>query len=502
MIYNIMDYSGMKVLIMGLGLHGGGLESARYLLRHGAVLTVTDLRDEKTLAASIEQLEASCGSKPGLPGMSGKTIRYVLGRHEIDDFKNADMVIKNPGVRPDSPYLKAASHIETDIGLFLTDIGGISVRLIAVTGSKGKSSVSSVLHWALKESNFRSYLGGNITVSPLSFLDELQNGDTVVLELSSWQLGDLRGRVREDGSALLKPKAAVLTAIMPDHLDRYGTMEAYVSDKRIIYQAQSQSDITVAGDDSWGRGFLAESRARPLVYSNSALPQNVSGGWIDADSGKGFARLFNWASQDAIESQPLENEIVEIVPERLIVAGSHQKQNLLAAGLALYGLGMKPEHIRKGLGSFPGVEHRLELFLEADGIAFYNDSAATIPEAAAAAVEALCSDGRLVLVTGGTDKNLDFSHLAKVAGKAKAVILLAGTGSDKLRGLLGSEGVSCLGPFDILESAVNKALELAVPGDRICLSPGCASFGMFLNEFDRGRKWKEAIKKIAMSGEQ
>jgi len=158
---------------------------------------------------------------------------------------------------------------------------------------------------------------------------------------------------------------------------------------------------------------------------------------------------------------------------------------------------MKPEHIRKGLGSFPGVEHRLELFLEARGIAFYNDSAATIPEAAAAAVEALGADGRLVLVTGGTDKNLDFSPLARAAGKAKAVILLAGTGSDKLRDLFGSAGINCFGPFDALENAVNKALELAAPGDRICLSPGCASFGMFLNEFDRGRKWKESIKRLA-----
>jgi UDP-N-acetylmuramoylalanine--D-glutamate ligase len=491
MIYNIMDYSGMKVLIMGLGLHGGGLESARYLLRHGAELTVTDLRDENTLAASIEQLQ-------------GNSIRYVLGKHEIDDFKNADIVIKNPGVRPDSPYLKAAKCVETDIGLFLNAIGGFAdtgspVRFIAVTGSKGKSSVSSALHWALKEANHRSYLGGNITVSPLTFLDELKNGDTVVLELSSWQLGDLKGRTRDDGSALLKPDAAVLTAIMPDHLDRYGTMDAYISDKRIIYQGQNRNGITVAGDDDWGKSFLAESKARPLVYSKSPLPENVSGGWIDEGSGKGFARLCDWTVEDALESPPTYGEILEIVPEKLIVKGGHQKQNLLAAGLALYGLGMKPEHIRNGLASFPGVEHRLELFLEARGIDFYNDSAATIPEAAAAAIEALGSDGHMVLVTGGTDKNLDFSSLAKAAAKTKAVILLAGTGSDKLRELLAGAGINSIGPFDTLDNAANKAMELAAPGDRICLSPGCASFGMFLNEFDRGRKWKETVKKLAMS---
>jgi UDP-N-acetylmuramoylalanine--D-glutamate ligase len=493
-----MDYSGMKVLIMGLGLHGGGLESARYLLRHGAQLTVTDLRDEKILAMSIEQLEASCAGMP-----DNSAIRYVLGRHESDDFKNADMVIKNPGVRPDSPYLQAARRIETDIGLFLaaisdmTAVGKPPVRLITVTGSKGKSSVSSALHWTLKESSGRRvYLGGNITVSPLTFLDDLQNGDTVVLELSSWQLGDLRGRIREDGSALLKPDAAVLTAIMPDHLDRYGTMEAYVNDKRTIYQGQDQNDITVAGDDLWGRSFIAESRARPLVYSNSPLPQNVSGGWIDADSGKGFALLYNWTVKSAGGSQPVDNEIVEVVPAKPLVPGSHQKQNLLAAGLALYGLGVNPQYVLKGLGSFPGVEHRLELFLESGGIAFYNDSAATIPEAAAAAVEALGADGRLILITGGTDKNLDFSTLAKAAVKAKAVILLEGSGSDKLRSLLRGAGINCFGPFNALENAANAALELAVSGDRICLSPGCASFGMFLNEFDRGRKWKETVTRL------
>jgi UDP-N-acetylmuramoylalanine--D-glutamate ligase len=178
------------------------------------------------------------------------------------------------------------------------------------------------------------------------------------------------------------------------------------------------------------------------------------------------------------------------------VPGLHQKQNLLAAGLALISLGLPPEIIRENLGSFPGVEHRLERFHEAGGVSFYNDSAATIPEAAAAALEALGGDGRLILVTGGTDKNLDFSPLAQAAGRAKALILLAGTGSDKLRALLDEAGLSYRGPFDQLNKAVAAAIEIAVPGDRIALSPGCASFGMFLNEFDRGRKWKEEILKV------
>jgi UDP-N-acetylmuramoylalanine--D-glutamate ligase len=346
-------------------------------------------------------------------------------------------------------------------------------------------------------------LGGHITGSPLAFLDDLRSGDDVVLELSSWQLGDLRGRKaasrhNADGCPLLKPKAAVLTAIMPDHLDRYGTMEAYVNDKRVIYQGQDSGDFTVAGDDDWGRSFLAESRASPLVYSGAPLPEGIGGGWIEGHDGPGLARLHGSVKP------------VELVPAQPLVPGLHQKQNLLAAGLALMGLGLPPDTIREGLVSFPGIERRLERLEEARGIAFYNDSAATIPEAAAAALEALGdtnsggagSAGRLILVTGGTDKNLDFSPLVNAirmrqTSNLLAVILLAGTGSDKLRGLLADAGIASLGPFDQLDAAVTAALQAAAPGDRVLLSPGCASFGMFLNEFDRGRKWKEAVRRLA-----
>ncbi|MDR0495396.1 MAG: UDP-N-acetylmuramoyl-L-alanine--D-glutamate ligase [Treponema sp.] len=476
----------MKVLIMGLGLHGGGLESARYLLKRGADLTVTDLRDEKTLAPSIGQLDAAC------KGETPSRIRYVLGRHETGDFAKADMVVKNPGVRPDSPFLQAARRVETDISLFLTAVGSgefPSVRIIAVTGSKGKSSAASALHWVLSHSlkNGKAYLGGNITVSPLAFVDDMREDDHVVLELSSWQLGDLRGRLRADGRPLLKPKSAVLTAIMPDHLDRYDSMEAYVADKRVIYQGQDSGDCTVAGDDEWGRGFLAESKACPLLYANAPLPEGVSGGWVEDPAGPGYARLYG---------PNADGRRFELVPAELLVPGRHQKINLLAASLALPGLGLPPEIIRDSLGTFPGVEHRLERFHQSGGISFYNDSAATVPEAAAAAVEALGGDGRLIIVTGGADKNLDFSPLVKAAAQVKAIVLLAGSGSDKLCSLFTIAGICYYGPFDQLDKAAAAALGAAVSGDCVVLSPGCASFGMFLNEFDRGRKWKEELMKI------
>ncbi|MDR1948433.1 MAG: UDP-N-acetylmuramoyl-L-alanine--D-glutamate ligase, partial [Spirochaetaceae bacterium] len=259
-----LDYSGQKVLVMGLGLHGGGLESARFFALRGAAVTVTDLRDETVLAPSIDKLR--------YPGGGPLPIRYVLGRHETGDFESADLVVKNPGVKPDSPFLRNCRRVETDISIFLAEN---PARLSAVTGSKGKSGTASAIHWALRRAREggllpgTAWLGGNITLSPLSFLDRLGPEDDVVLELSSWQLGDLRGRCRGSGEALLKPRCAVITAILPDHLDRYDDMETYVADKRIIYQGQDRRDATIAGDDPWGRSFRAETPGRPLVYADA-----------------------------------------------------------------------------------------------------------------------------------------------------------------------------------------------------------------------------------------
>jgi UDP-N-acetylmuramoylalanine--D-glutamate ligase len=275
-------------------------------------------------------------------------------------------------------------------------------------------------------------------------------------------------------------------------------MEEYIDDKRNIYRGQDKDDITIAGDDVWGKSFHAESKARPLVYSHNPLPESVNGGWLSDDGGGAassgaFARLTNW--------EGVSGEIEALVPSRLLTPGEHQKINLLSAALAVYGFGTKAKDIHDSLATFAGVEHRLELFHTADGVRFYNDSAATIPEAAAACIEALSAEAAqqaaaLVLVTGGTDKNLDFSPLVKAAPKASAIILLEGSGSEKLSRLLAEDGINYFGPFDDLEKAVRCAVEKAAKGGIVALSPGCASFGMFLNEFDRGRKWKDAVVRI------
>jgi UDP-N-acetylmuramoylalanine--D-glutamate ligase len=277
---------------------------------------------------------------------------------------------------------------------------------------------------------------------------------------------------------------------MSDHMNYYANMDDYVADKRVIYWGQDEKDITVACDDHWGKSFHAESRARPLVYSDTPLAKSASGGWLAGESG--FARFC-----DNPPPGLKAGEIAELVPASVMVPGFHQKRNLLAAGLACLGLGLDIKTVRERLGCFAGIEHRLEFFHKSNGVSYYNDSAATIPEAAAAALDALIRDAPVVLVTGGTDKNLDFSPLVDAAGRAKAVILLDGSGSNKLSGLFEARGIVYKGPFNSVEKAVRAAAEKAGAGDRVVLSPGCASFGMFLNEFDRGRKWKEAVLSFA-----
>jgi len=463
---------GRRVTVMGLGVNGGGLATARFFARRGAAVTVTDLRGPEALAPSIEALA-------GLP------VRFVLGRHDEADFVSADLVIKNPAVRADSPFLAAAVAggvpVETDVSVFLAMVRN---PVIAVTGTKGKSTTASAIHHVLCRVAPGARLGGNITVSPLDFIDALDPADPVVLELSSWQLGDLAGR------GVLRPLVSVLTVLLPDHLDRYPGMDAYVEDKKAIVREQEPDQHAVLNrDDPRQAEFADGTRARVSWYSAAPLGDDLDGAWL-ADAEGRFCAAPGTPARTILTATRLP--------------GAHNRMNLLAAGLALARYGVKPEVIARSLGEFPGVEHRLELFHEAGGVRYFDDSTATMPHAAAAALDALPPP--VVLVAGGADKGLDCAPLAGAARRAARVVLLAGTATAKLLPLLDADGTAYDGPFDALDPAVARAIELArglragSPADRpvsVVLSPGCASFGMFQNEFDRGRRFKESVRRLA-----
>jgi UDP-N-acetylmuramoylalanine--D-glutamate ligase len=460
--------AGMKVTVMGLGINGGGLASARFFASRGAAVTVTDLRTAETLAESME-------------GLREFPVRYVLERHEEADFTGADLVIKNPAVTAASPYLAAArSHgvpVETDLSVFLTLTRN---PIIAVTGSKGKSTTASAIAFGLSRAWPGARLGGNITVSPLTFLEELSPDAPVVLELSSWQLGDLRGR------GLLRPAVSAFTVILPDHLDRYAGMADYVADKMAIFEEQRPGQKAVFNhDDPWQREFPSQTAAEPFFFSRGALPEGCRGAW--AEGGKGYLRLGT-------------GEPPGMLIDSLLIPGSHNLMNLLCAGLALRLFGVDGQTVKASLAEFPGVEHRLEMFRTWKGIRFYNDSAATIPHATVSALRAL--EPPIVLVTGGTDKNIDFAPLAETARVPLVTIVLKGTGTTKMLSVLEGQGVTWRGPYASLQEAVEEAMACAVAatgGDApvsLLFSPGCTSFGMFQNEFDRGRKFKQIVREI------
>ena len=509
------DIKDKKVTIMGLGLNGGGEACVRFFSRYGAFITVTDKKTEEELAPTLNSLKQDSS-------IDFSRIKLVLGKHELSDFQDADCVIKNPGVKFEgNEYLAAAKAIESDISLFLSFT---KAPIIAVSGSKGKSSTVSAIHYGLCQAGFKAFLGGNITVSPLTFLEQTDETTPVVLELSSWQLADLRGR------GVLKPKISVLTKIVPDHQNWYGGMEPYVADKKLIYADQTPDCFTLCNaDDGWGKVFAAETKAKVVWYGENAdMPVRIT---------------------DAI------------------VPGVHMKQNLTNAAIVMTLMGVAPQTAKEILASYPGIEHRLEYFYSwnlpasaesAAGVQnvgaqpftsaesaaspascgaptefrFYNDTTATVPDAAAAALEAF--NEKPVLFAGGNDKNLDFTPFAAAADKAAAIYLLEGKGTDRMIPLLIERGISFSGPFDSLEAlikafkndvyagkivgagkcantgkisarkpaagdgiaAAGTSASLGNPTVNVVFSPGATSFGMFTNEFDRGRKFKKIVQEI------
>ncbi len=484
---SIDDIKDKHVTVMGLGLNGGGEATVRFLLKHGAYVIATDMKTAADLKTTIDSIA-------GDDSLDKSRLTYVLGEHRLEDFENADCVIKNPGVKYDgNKYLAVAKNIETDISLFLHFT---KAPIIAVTGSKGKSSTVSAIYYGLREAGFEAYLGGNITVSPLTFLEKTNAKTPVVLELSSWQLADLHGR------KALKPFITVITKIIPDHQNFYHSMLAYVADKKLIYADQTKKDYAIfdfdadaAADggtliDNWGNIFARETKAKVLRYSRKTLPKGVEGVWF-AKNLDGKCRF---------------NDKEETILKDLIVPGFHMRINVLNAALVLKIMGVEAKKIVEILGKWNGIEHRLEYFHEWNGYKFYNDSAATVPEAAALASQSFGFP--VIFLTGGTDKGLDLSPLAETLANPKSIkpnsiYMLEGSATDKLIPLFKERGIETEGIFDDLTSMLTtlkedlSKLECDPKTKKaVVFSPGSTSFGMFKNEFDRGNQFKEKVREI------
>ncbi len=460
-------FKNKKITVFGLGLLGGGLGVVKFLAKHGAKkIIVTDIKTKQELKKSVAKLKGI------------RNVEFVLGYHRIEDFTKVDMVIKNPGISWNNKYIKQALGkkipVEMDSSLFFKLCKN---KIIGVTGTKGKTTTATMIFNILKNSGKNPLMVGVGTTSVLDKLEELKKDTLVVFELSSWRLSAL-------GRSKISPQIAVFKNILPDHLNYYKSMEEYFDDKKNIFRYQKATDWFIFnGDDEKLREIIPEVKSQIVEFT---FQKRTKGRSVFYDEGAIYLN-------DGIDVRRLVTE------NELSIYGKHNISNILAAIGVAFVCGIKFDKLRKAVLKTGSLEHRLEFVRELSGIKYYNDSAATIPQAAIAAIESF--EEPIILIAGGSDKNLNFAELGKViADKVKGVIFLKGDATEKLikeiRKNIPEREHFHFEVRDSMQKAVEEATRSAEKGDVILLSPGAASFGVFANEFDRGDKFKQAVKSL------
>lgn len=454
---------------MGLGLNQGGLGVTRFLAECGANVLVTDLKTEQELKKPLTQLNEY------------RNIRYVLGEHRTQDFMNRDMIIQNPDVPYDSKYLQIAKKynipIETDLSLFLQVCP--SQNFIAVGGTKGKSTVSNLIYHTFFQAQQDIVYAGNIGISVFEVLPQITTDTIVLLEISSWQLEGLK-------QICFKPHIAVLTNILADHLDRYAHFTEYAHAEKLITHYQGYSDYLITNfDNLYTKDLTSETRANIFWFSTrTKLDQ---GCYLEGD------KMIYKSGNKNVEF----GTIFEIP-----LPGIHNIGNILAATNVFFLHELPLSVIREGIMSFPGVPNRLEKIATFNGITFYNDTCATTPDATIAAIQSFL-EKPLIIILGGKDKKLNYNELVQTINKNKNIVHLLVLQHpeysaskliwQELQNLnLDKKAELC----DSMPEAVQKAYQKATPETKVILSPAAASFGMFVNEFERGNSFRRAVSKL------
>lgn len=435
-------FAGKTVTVMGLGLLGRGIADTKFLAKYAKNVIVTDLKSDEALRSALDELKEF------------SNIKYVLGEHHDEDFINTDLILKNAAVPPSSKYLKIAREhnipIEMDESLF-AKFKPADVMIIGVTGTRGKTTTTFLINEFLPLTGKRFFLAGNVQgKATLPLLEVVQPGDVILLELSSWQLQGF-------GEAKISPEIAIWTNLYPDHLNYYqGSMEAYANDKKNIYLYQKENDWYIYNqDDDFVRNTANEAVAKKIPFSINDVPAD-------------------WQFK---------------------ILGQHNRSNVAAALACGHVLGLTNEQLRPVLENFGGVEYRLQYLGKKNNQLFYNDSTSTTPVAGAKALLSFPNQD-IYLIAGGSDKNLDFGDWAKVArDNATAIFLLKGEGTIKIKEALAALGAENLiiGEYESLREAWEAVMAQAGYGV-ILFSPACASFGMFINEYDRGEQFSKLVK--------
>ncbi len=444
-------FKGKRITVMGLGLLGRGIQVTEFLAECGAILTVTDLKTKNELATSLKKL-------------SKYNIHYVLGKHELEDFENIDIVVKAAGVPLDSPYIAHARKYDAEIAMDASLFAKIAkdVRVVGVTGTRGKSMTTSAIYHVLKSNEdklkAKVYVGGNLRgMATLPLLKKVKVSDIVVLELDSWQCQGF-------GDEKISPEVSVFTSFMPDHMNYYhGDMKMYFEDKANIFQYQNTSGALVI---------------RPKMKE-----------WIKKSDTEGKLIVANKKSLQGV---------------KLKVIGEHQIENMSCAYEVAKLFGLKDTTIKKSLATFGGLEGRMQFLREIRGIKIYNDNNATTPEATAVGLEAIASTetkkqkakSRIILIAGGNDKNIPLDGLIKGIKKyTKAVYLIPGNGTDRLVALCLEKKIPVFLVRN-LKHGVHESMHVAKKGDTILFSPAFSSFGLYKNEYERNDEFIKLVKKL------
>lgn len=451
-------FKNKKITVMGLGLLGRGVGDVEFLAENRADLLVTDLKNKKELKTSLNRLKKF------------KNIKYVLGKHRLQDFKNRDMILKSADVKPNSIYIKEAKKNKIPIEMSASLFAKLSSAvIIGITGTRGKSTTTQMIYEILKLSprtvlgEREVFLGGNVKgVSTLALLNKTKDKDIVVMELDSWQLQGF-------GESKISPHIAVFTNLMRDHMNYYkNNIEKYFNDKVNIFKYQKENDYLIVGKNIARKIMVKHTKVKPLYLLQQrtvlCVPKSLPKDW------------------------------------KLKIIGEHNRENAEFATAVAEIIGVPKNIIKKTIENFKGVPGRLEYLRTVREIKIYNDTTATTPEAVIIALNSLKEyKSRIILIGGGADKNLEYDEYTKVVKKyVKNLILFKGGASEKIIFSLNKiDKIKFpINLVDNMKKAISIAKDNAKAGDIILLSPGSASFGIFKNEYDRGEQFNKLVKNL------
>ncbi len=448
-----MDLANKRVLVVGLGK--SGVASALFLQARGAKVTVSDSKPQDQLGEEI-------------PVLLDHGIAVETGGHGERTFRGQDLIVVSPGVPVDSPSLLQARVLgEPVIGEIELASQFLPKNIVAITGSNGKTTTTTLAGEIIAAGGFSTAVGGNIGTPAISLVEQAKPDTVVVLEVSSFQLETIQ---------TFRPKVAVVLNITPDHLDRHRTFEAYTNAKARIFENQQPEDFAVLNADDAASAALA-GRTRAQVFWFSRKKEVKQGAYV-----RDGRVLFRDAKGQ--HDMMLTSEIP--------LKGGHNVENVLASVCVGAVMGCDPGRIAKAVRDFKAVEHRLEYVATIRGVEYYNDSKATNVDATIKALESFPANIHLIL--GGRDKSSDYTQLNDLLRQRVKRVYTIGSAAEKIESQI--KGVE-VDHSETLETALRRASAIAAAGDVVLLAPACASFDQFQNYEHRGRVFKEVVHTLA-----